>query len=106
MKDNVKYNFTIEDLIKQYKNNYWSKNDDTYLLSNVDSMEYSIIARILNKSYDEVIYRIIKNILYKEYVNYIFNKKYRRDEGNIILRKKYKLEYLTDTEIKKIFEQQ
>ena len=47
MKDNVKYNFTIEDLIKQYKNNYWSKNDDTYLLSNVDSMEYSIIARIL-----------------------------------------------------------
>ena len=69
MKDNVKYNFTIEDLIKQYKNNYWSKSDDTYLLSNVDNMEYSIIARILNKNYDEVIYRIIKNILYKDYVN-------------------------------------
>jgi hypothetical protein len=106
MSGDVMLYFTIEDLIKQYKNNYWSKNDDTYLLSNVDSMEYSIIARILNKSYDEVIYRIIKNILYKEYVNDIFNKKYRRDEGNIILRKKYKLEYLTDTEIEKIFEQQ
>ena len=106
MKDNVKYNFTIEDLIKQYKNNYWSKSDDIYLLSNVDSMEYSIIARILNKSYDEVIYRIIKNILYKEYVNDIFNKKYRTEEGYITLRKKYKLEYLTDIEIDKIFEQQ
>ena len=39
MKDNVKYNFTIEDLIKQYKNNYWSKSDDTYLLSNVDNIK-------------------------------------------------------------------
>jgi len=74
MKDNVKYNFTIEDLIKKYKNNYWSKSDDTFLLSNVGSMEYSTIARMLNKNYDEVIYRIIKNILYKEYVNDIFNK--------------------------------
>ena len=73
MSGDVMLYFTIEDLIKQYKNNYWSKNDDTYLLSNVDSIEYSIIARILNKSYDEVIYRIIKNILYKEYVNDIFN---------------------------------
>jgi hypothetical protein len=106
MKDNVKYNFTIEDLIKKYKNNYRSKSDDTFLLSNVDNMEYSIIARILNKNYDEVIYRIIKNILYKEYVNDIFNKKYRTEEGYITLRKKYKLEYLTDTEIDKIFEQQ
>jgi len=104
MKDNVKYNFTIEDLIKKYKNNYWSKSDDTYLLSNVDNMEYSIIVIILNKNYDEVIYRIIKNILYKEYVNDIFNKKYRTEEGYITLRKKYKLEYLTDTEIDKIFE--
>ena len=67
MKDNVKYNFTIEDLIKQYKNNYWSKNDELFLLSNVGSMEYSTIARMLNKNYDEVIYRIIKNILYKEH---------------------------------------
>ena len=104
MSGDVMLYFTIEDLIKQYKNNYWSKSDDTYLLSNVDSMEYSIIARILNKSYDEVIYRIIKNILYKDYVNDIFNKKYRTEEGYITLRKKYKLEYLTDTEIDKIFE--
>lgn len=106
MKDNVKLYFTIEDLIKQYKNNYWSKSDDTYLLSNAGIMEYSTIAKILNKSYDDVIYRIIKNILYKEYINDIFNKKYRRDEGNRILRQKYKLEYLTDTEIDKIFEEQ
>ena len=31
-------------------------------------------------------------------------KKYRTEEGYITLRKKYKLEYLTDTEIDKIFE--
>jgi hypothetical protein len=74
MKDNVKLYFTIEDLIKKYKNNYWSESDDTYLLSNVDSMDYSIIARILNKSYDDVIYRIIKNILYKKYIDDNFNK--------------------------------
>jgi len=65
MKDNVKYNFTIEDIIKKYKNNYWSKSDDSYLLSNVDSIEYSIIAIILNKSYDDVIYRIIKKYCIK-----------------------------------------
>jgi hypothetical protein len=106
MKDNVKLYFTIEDLIKKYKNNYWSKSDDTYLLSNVDSMEYSIIARILNKSHDDVIYRIIKNILYKEYIDDNFNKKYRSCEVNRILRIKYKLEYLTDKEIDKIFKEQ
>ena len=87
MKDNVKYNFTIEDLIKQYKNNYWSKNDELFLLSNVGSMEYSTIARILNKNYDEVIYRIIKNILYKEYVNDIFNKNIELKKDIITLRK-------------------
>jgi hypothetical protein len=106
MKDNVKLYFTIEDMIKKYKNNYWSKSDDSYLLSNVHSIKYSIIAIILNKSYDEVIYRIIKKILYKEYIDDNFNKKYRSCEVNRILRIKYKLEYLTDTEIEKIFKEQ
>ena len=66
-------------------------------------MEYSTIARMINKNYDDVIYRLIKNIMYKEYVNDIFNKKYRDNEGNKILRIKYKLDYLTDTELEKIF---
>ena len=74
MNEDVMLYFTIDDIIKKYKNNYWSKNDELFLLSNVGSMEYSTIARMLNKNYDEVIYRIIKNILYKEYVNDIFNK--------------------------------
>jgi hypothetical protein len=104
MNEDVMLYFTIDDIIKKYKNNYWSKNDELFLLSNVGSMEHSTIARMLNKNYDEVIYRIIKYILYKEYVNDIFNKKYRTEEGYITLRKKYKLEYLTDTEIDKIFE--
>ena len=95
--------FTIDDVIKKYKNNYWSKNDETFLLSNADSMEYSTIAQTLNKNYDDVIYRLIKNIMYKEYVNDIFNRKYRDKEGNRILRQKYKLDYLTDTEVEKIF---
>ncbi len=95
--------FTIDDVIKKYKNNNWSKNDETFLLSNADSMEYSTIAQTLNKNYDDVIYRLIKNIMYKEYVNDIFNRKYRDKEGNRILRQKYKLDYLTDTEVEKIF---
>ena len=66
-------------------------------------MEYSTIARMLNKNYDDVIYRLIKNIMYKEYVDDIFNKKYRDNEGNKILRIKYKLDYLTDPEVEKIF---
>jgi hypothetical protein len=61
------------------------------------------IAVVLNKDYDDVIYKIIKNILYKEYINDIFNKKYKDDEGTSVLRKKYKLEYITDAEIQKIF---
>ena len=95
--------FTIDDIIKKYKNNYWSKNDELFILSNVGSMEYSSIAQILNKNYDDVIYKLIKNIMYKEYINDIFNKKYRNNEGNKILRIKYKLDYLTDTEVEKIF---
>ena len=104
MSGDVMLYFTIDDVIKKYKNNYWSKNDELFLLSNVGSMEYSTIARMLNKNYDEVIYRIIKNILYKEYVNDIFNKNIELKKDIITLRKKYKLEYLTDTEIDKIFE--
>jgi len=104
MNEDVMLYFTIDDIIKKYKNNYWSKNDELFLLSNVGSMEYSTIARMLNKNYDEVIYRIIKNILYKEYVNDIFNKNIELKKDIITLRKKYKLEYLTDTEIDKIFE--
>jgi hypothetical protein len=46
---------------------------------------------------------MIKNIMYKEYVDDIFNKKYRNNEGNKILRIKYKLDYLTDTEVENIF---
>lgn len=41
--------------------------------------------------------------MHKEYINDIYNKKYRDDECICILRKKYKLEYITDTEIDKIF---
>ena len=86
MSGDVMLYFTIDDVIKKYKNNYWSKNDELFLLSNADSMEYSTIAQTLNKNYDDVIYRLIKNIMYKEYVNDIFNKKYRNNEGNKILR--------------------
>ena len=103
MNGDVMLYFTIDDIIKKYKNNYWSKNDELFLLSNVGSMEYSTIARMLNKNYDDVIYRLIKNIMYKEYVDDIFNKKFRDNEGNKILRIKYKLDYLTDTEVEKIF---
>ena len=103
MSGDVMLYFTIDDVIKKYKNNYWSKNDELFLLSNAGSMEYSTIARMINKNYDDVIYRLIKNIMYKEYVNDIFNKKYRDNEGNKILRIKYKLDYLTDTELEKIF---
>jgi hypothetical protein len=100
--DNVIY-FTVDDVIDKYKNSYWSRSDENYLLSNVLVVEYSDIAKVLNKEYDDVIYKIIKNILHKEYINDIFNKKYRDDEGTSILRNKYKLEYITDTEIDKIF---
>jgi hypothetical protein len=100
---NVIY-FTVDDVIEKYKNSYWSRSDENYLLSNVLAVDYSDIATVLNKEYDDVVYKIIKNILYKEYINDIFNKKYKDDEGTSILRKKYKLEYITDTEIEKIFE--
>jgi DNA replication protein DnaC len=100
--DNVIY-FTVDDVIDKYKNSYWSRSDENYLLSNVLAVEYSMIATVLNKEYDDVIYKIIKNILHKEYINDIFNKKYKEDEGTSILRNKYKLEYITDTEIDKIF---
>ena len=95
--------FTVDDVIDKYKNSYWSRSDENYLLSNVLAVEYSMIATVLNKEYDDVIYKIIKNILHKEYINDIFNKKYKEDEGTSILRNKYKLEYITDTEIDKIF---
>jgi hypothetical protein len=103
MKANNVIYFTVDDVIEKYKNSYWSRSDENYLLSNVLAVDYSDIATILNKEYDDVIYKIIKNILYKEYINDIFNKKYKDDEGTSILRKKYKLEYITDTEIVKIF---
>ena len=85
--DNVIY-FTVDDVIEKYKNSYWSRSDENYLLSNVLAVEYSMIATVLNKEYDDVIYKIIKNILYKEYINDIFNKKYKEDEGTSILRNK------------------
>ena len=100
--DNVIY-FTVDDVIDKYKNSYWSRSEENYLLSNALAVEYSNIAKVLNKEYDDVIYKIIKNILHKEYINDIFNKKYRDDEGTSILRNKYKLEYITYTEIVKIF---
>jgi hypothetical protein len=90
-------------MIDKYKNSYWSRSDENYLLSNISSLDYTAIAAVLKKDYDDVIYKIIINILYKEYINDIFNKKYRDDEGTIVLRKKYKLEYITDIEIEKIF---
>ena len=71
--DNVIY-FTVDDVIEKYKNSYWSRSDENYLLSNVLAVDYSDIATVLNKEYDDVIYKIIKNILYKEYINDIFNK--------------------------------
>ena len=104
MKGNNVIYFTVDDIIEKYKNSYWSRCDENYLLSNVSSLDYAAIATVLNKDYDDVIYKIIKNILYKEYINDIFNKKYRDDEGTSILQKKYKLEYITDAEIEKIFE--
>jgi hypothetical protein len=103
MKGNNVIYFTVDDVIEKYKNSYWSRSDENYLLSNVLAVDYSDIATVLNKEYDDVIYKIIKNILYKEYINDIFNKKYKDDEGTSILRKKYKLEYITDTKIDKIF---
>ena len=71
--DNVIY-FTVDDVIEKYKNSYWSRSEENYLLSNVLAVEYSMIATVLNKEYDDVIYKIIKNILHKEYINDIFNK--------------------------------
>jgi hypothetical protein len=71
--DNVIY-FTVDDVIDKYKNSYWSRSEENYLLSNVLAVEYSDIAKVLNKEYDDVIYKIIKNILHKEYINDIFNK--------------------------------
>jgi homoserine acetyltransferase len=103
MKENNVIYFTVDDVIEKYKNSYWSRSDENYLLSNVSAVDYSDIATVLNKEYDDVIYKIIKNILYNEYINDIFNKKYSDNEGTSILRKKYKLEYITDTEIEKIF---
>jgi hypothetical protein len=103
MKGNNVIYFTVDDVIEKYKNSFWSRCDENYLLSNVSSLDYTAIAVVLNKDYDDVIYKIIKNILYKEHINYIFNKKYKDDEGMSVLRKKYKLEYITDTEIEKIF---
>lgn len=66
--------FTVDDVIDKYKNSYWSRSEENYLLSNVLVVEYSNIAKVLNKEYDDVIYKIIKNILHKEYINDIFNK--------------------------------
>ena len=103
MKGGNEIYFTVDDVIDKYKNSYWSRSDENYLLSNVLAVEYSDIAKVLNKEYDDVIYKIIRYILPKEYINDIFNKKYKEDEGISILRKKYKLEYITDTEIDKIF---
>jgi len=103
MKGNNVIYFKVDDVIDKYKNSFWNRCDKNYLLSNVLAVDYTAIATVLNKDYDDVIYKIIKNILYKEYINDIFNKKYRDDEGTSVLRKKYKLEYITDTEIEKIF---
>jgi len=79
-RSNVIY-FTVDDVIDKYKNSYWSRSEENYLLSNALAVEYYNIAKVLNKEYDDVIYKIIKNILHKEYINDIFNKKYRDDEG-------------------------
>jgi hypothetical protein len=103
MKRNKVIYFRVDDVIDKYKNSYWSRSDENYLLSNVSSQDYTAIAVVLNKEYDDVIYKIIKIILHKEYINDIFNKKYSDNEGTSILRKKYKLEYITETEIQKIF---
>jgi hypothetical protein len=103
MKGNNVIYFRVDDVIDKYKNIFWNRCEENYLLSNISSLDYTAIATVLNKDYDDVIYKIIKNILYKEYINDIFNKKYRDDEGTSVLRKKYKLEYITDTEIEKIF---
>jgi len=52
--DNVIY-FTVDDVIDKYKNIYWSRSDENYLLSNILAVEYSMIATVLNKEYDDVI---------------------------------------------------
>lgn len=66
--------YSVDDIITKYKNSYWSKRDENYLLFNVLVVEYSSIATILNKEYDDIIYKIVKNIMHKEYINDIFNK--------------------------------
>lgn len=106
MVENDSLYFSIDDIIDKYRDNYWSKNEETYLLSNVFYKDYSMIASVLNRDYDDVIYKVIIKFVYKEYIDDIFNKKYRVDEGNLILRKKYKLEYITDAEIEKVFSSQ
>jgi len=72
-RSNVIY-FTVDDVIDKYKNSYWSRSEENYLLSNALAVEYYNNAKVLNKEYDDVIYKIIKNILHKEYINDIFNK--------------------------------
>jgi hypothetical protein len=60
MKGNNVIYFTVDDVIEKYKNSYWSRCDENYLLSNVSSLDYTAIAVVLNKEYDDVIYKIIK----------------------------------------------
>lgn len=59
MKINVIY-FTVDDIIERYKNSYWDRSEENYLISNVFAADYYNIATVLNKEYDDVIYKIIK----------------------------------------------
>lgn len=68
MKINVIY-FTVDDIIERYKNSYWDRSAENYLISNVFAADYHDIATVLNKEYDDVIYKIIKKIIHKEYIN-------------------------------------
>jgi len=65
MKGNNVIYFTVDDVIEKYKNGYWSRCDENYLLSNVSSLDYAAIATVLNKDYDDVIYKIIKTFCIK-----------------------------------------
>jgi homoserine acetyltransferase len=58
-RNNVIY-FRVDDVIDKYKNSFWNRCDENYLLSNVLAVDYSDIATVLNKDYDDVIYKIIK----------------------------------------------
>jgi len=44
MKGNNVIYFRVDDVIDKYKNSFWNRCDENYLLSNVSSLDYTAIA--------------------------------------------------------------